>query len=87
MPHEDLEIRITRDGRILVKTSATGEMAINDLRRFLEEAVGPIQAEGLMLDRDDDEAMARLRAERSAGATEGLDQAQSATDEIRGTIG
>jgi hypothetical protein len=86
MAHEDLEIRITRDGRILVRTNSSGEMAIADLRRFLEENIGKIHAEMLSLDGDDDELMGRLRAERSAEA-EHLSQTGEHRDEIQGTVG
>lgn len=82
MPHEDLEIRISRTGQIFVRTSATGETPVADLRRFLEEAIGPIQQELVSLDGDDDQEMARLRADRSA-TEEQANQTQG--EEIRGT--
>jgi hypothetical protein len=82
MPHEDFEIRITRTGQIFVSTNATGETEISDLRRFLEEAIGPIQQEALSLGGDDDQDMARLRADRSAAEERAT---QSETGEIHGT--
>jgi hypothetical protein len=73
MAFEDLEIRITRSGKIIVKTSATSEQEITDLRRFLEETIGPIEAQRLTMGSDDDEAMARLRADRQTQADQHQD--------------
>lgn len=45
MGYEDIEIRITRTGEILVKIDGATEEKLRDYRLFLEETVGPVQAE------------------------------------------
>lgn len=44
MPFEDIEIRIAKDGRVFLHVDGVSEERIQNIRRFLEEEIGPIQS-------------------------------------------
>ena len=65
MAYDDIEIRITKTGKIFVRLARGSEQQIADYRRFLEEVIGPIQGE-VIITRPDWDHPAELSEEAEA---------------------
>jgi len=42
MPYENIEVKITKKGEIIVRIQGTTEQRLRDFSAFLEEVIGPI---------------------------------------------